>query len=471
MTAPPRSNRNIALGAMSERGGGAGQLKDYRQVADEVAARIAEGLLRPGDRLPPQRRFARQHGVAVSTAARVYRELARRGLTVGEVGRGTFVRAADGAGAAPALSEPPDRPVNLELNYPAVPEQAALLGEALAGLLRPDVLDSALRPVGAAGTGAARGAVAELLARGGWRPRPERVLFTGNGKQALSAVVAALVPAGGRLGAEELTYPVLKSLAGRLGVTVVPLAMDAEGVRPDAVEAAHRGGPLHAVYVQPVLHNPLSLTMPAGRRAELAEAVRRCDIPVIEDAIWSFLYGDGGDPQVCAPFAAVAPERTVLVDSLSKRLAPGLTAGFAVAPEGPAPKVEAAIRSGGWGPSRFALEAAVRWQSDGTVGTLVRAKRREAERRQELVRRLLDGFVVRTDPRSCFCWWELPDGWRTDLFVAAAARRGIAVTPGAAFAADARRAPNAVRLGLASPPPGELERALGVLAELAREGA
>ncbi|MCH0543202.1 GntR family transcriptional regulator [Streptomyces sp. MUM 203J] len=68
-------------------------MKDYRQVAEEVAAQIAEGLLRPGDRLPPQRRFARQHGVAVSTAARVYQELARRGLTVGEVGRGTGLRA------------------------------------------------------------------------------------------------------------------------------------------------------------------------------------------------------------------------------------------------------------------------------------------------------------------------------------------------------------------------------------------
>ncbi|WP_327092134.1 winged helix-turn-helix domain-containing protein [Nonomuraea sp. NBC_01738] len=69
-------------------------MEDYRRVADEVAADIAAGRLRPGDRLPPQRVFARQHAIAASTAARVYQELARRGLTVGEVGRGTFVRAA-----------------------------------------------------------------------------------------------------------------------------------------------------------------------------------------------------------------------------------------------------------------------------------------------------------------------------------------------------------------------------------------
>ncbi len=115
-------------------------LAEYQRVADAVAAQIADGRLRPGDRLPPQRRFARQHGIAASTAARVYRELARRGLTVGEVGRGTFVRAADAAAASPALSEPPDRPVNLELAHLAVPEQAALLAGGLEPLLRPDVL-------------------------------------------------------------------------------------------------------------------------------------------------------------------------------------------------------------------------------------------------------------------------------------------------------------------------------------------
>ncbi|OEJ98016.1 aminotransferase-like domain-containing protein [Streptomyces thermolilacinus] len=436
-------------------------MRDYQRVADAVAADIAAGRLRPGDRLPPQRRFARDRGIAASTAARVYQELARRGLTVGEVGRGTFVRAVEGRPAGPALSAPPQQRINLELNYPVVPEQAALLSDALGGLLRPDALDAALRPVGATGTPEARTAAVRLLARADWRPCPDRLLFTGNGRQAISAAVAALVPPGGRLGAEELTYPVLKSIAGRLGVTVVPLAMDEEGVRPDALAAAHRTAPLHAVYVQPTLHNPLSLTMPPARRAELAAAVRQLDVPVIEDTIWAFL-SDG-----LPPLAALAPERTVVVDSVSKRLAPGLTVGFAVVPEALAPSVEAAVRSGGWLPSGFALEAATRWEASGTVEALVRAKRQEVEHRQDLVARHLSGFAVRTDPHSCFCWWELPPEWRADLFVAAASRQGIAVTPASAFTADPHRAPNAVRLGLASPDRETLAGALRILAAVA----
>uniref|UniRef100_UPI001CCDF8B3 GntR family transcriptional regulator n=1 Tax=Streptomyces sp. LS1784 TaxID=2851533 RepID=UPI001CCDF8B3 len=129
-------------------------MDDYRLIADQVAAEIAGGRLRPGRQLPTQRAFARSRGIANSTAGRVYRELARRGLTVGEVGRGTFVRAGRAPdGARVALAEPAAALVDLELNYPSVPGQAELLASGLAPLLRPDALGDALRPAGAAGTG------------------------------------------------------------------------------------------------------------------------------------------------------------------------------------------------------------------------------------------------------------------------------------------------------------------------------
>ncbi|MFE1248700.1 PLP-dependent aminotransferase family protein [Streptomyces sp. NPDC058735] len=437
-------------------------MKDYRTVADAVAEQILTGVLRPGSRLPPQRDFARQHGIAGSTAARVYRELARRGLTLGEVGRGTFVRAESSRAAAPALTEPAGTRIDLELNYPVVPEQTALLAEGLAGLMRPDVLGDALRPVGAAGLPAVREAAADLFARGGWRPEPERVLFAGNGRQAISAVVPALVPPGGRLGVEALTYPVIKAVAGRLGITLVPLAMDEAGLIPESVEEAHRSGPLSAVYVQPTLHNPLSLTMSPERVGHLAEVLLRLGIPAIEDTVWAFLRDE------LPPLAALAPERTVLVDSLSKRIAPGLTLGFVVAPRSLVGDISTSLRSGGWTPMRFALECAYRWQQDGTVQTLVKAKQREAAVRQELAARQLAGFDVQSDPGSFHCWWQLPRPWRADTFVAAAARHGIGVAPAAAFTVGRNNPPDAIRLGLASPHIDVLAQALQTLTELAR---
>jgi DNA-binding transcriptional MocR family regulator len=216
------------------------------------------------------------------------------------------------------------------------------------------------------------------------------------------------------------------------------------------------------------------------------------DLSVVEDRIWSFLHEGHLDP-----LGAYAPEHTYVVDGLSKRVAPGLTVGFLVAPKGRVEQVAAALRSGAWTASRFALEAAVRWIADGTVDHLVRAKRADAARRQALVAEHLTGFSVRADPCAYYAWWELPYAWRADAF-AAAADRGIAITPGSAFAVGGAyrrlqgaalsgtgaapggwhaqsheglldtRAQDCVRLGLASTAPQELAGALRTLAGIAR---
>ncbi|SDO08374.1 DNA-binding transcriptional regulator, MocR family, contains an aminotransferase domain [Streptomyces sp. cf386] len=438
-------------------------MNDYRHLADRIADDITAGRLKPGQRLPPQRVFARRRGIAGSTAGRVYSELVRRGLVVGEVGRGTFVRAAGTGPVGRALTEPmAGAPVNLELNYPSAPGQSELLAPALAPLLRPDVLTEAMRPAPADGTGPARGAAADLLATPHWHPSPSWLHFTGNARQAIAATLASLVRPGGRVGVEPLTYPLVKEIAGRLGITLVPLATDEEGLLPESVAAAHRSAALSALYVQPTLHNPTSRTMGDERRRQLAGAVTDLGIPVVEDRIWSFL-ADGD------PLAAHAPRLTHVIDGLSKRVAPGLTVGFVVAPPHRGEAVAAAIRSGGWNASRFALEAAVRWIEDGTVAQLVAAKRAGAAHRQRILGEELRGFAVRSDPRACFAWWELPAPWRADTFTAAAAAHGIAVTPGPAFAVDPSRTPDAVRLGLASAPEADLRRALRVLAGVAGE--
>jgi DNA-binding transcriptional MocR family regulator len=433
---------------------------DYRVIADKLAADVAAGRLRPGDRLPTQRRFARTHGIANSTASRVYGELVRRGLAVGEVGRGTFIRAAKPP-VDPALAEPSGARVDLELNFAVLPGQPALLAESLGRLLRPDVLGTALRPMGVSGTSAAREATAAMLSRVGWDPEPGRISFAGNGRQAIAGAVAALVPTGERLGVEALTYPLVKGIAARLGVTLVPLEMDRDGVVPASLVAVHRATPLSAVYLQPTLHNPLGVTMSESRRAAIAEALETLDLPAIEDGIYGFLRED------LPPLAAFAPRRTVLVDSLSKRLAPGLTLGFAVSPQGFGDRVAGATRSGTWSAPGFAVEAATCWMTDGTVATVMEGKRRDARARQLIAADRLAGFALRADPHAYHCWWELPEQWRAETFVAAAARRGIAVTPAAAFTVGKGHAPNAIRLALSSPELGTLSSALDVLATLA----
>ncbi|HLH92028.1 MAG TPA: PLP-dependent aminotransferase family protein [Xanthobacteraceae bacterium] len=431
---------------------------EYLKLADTIAAEIADGSLKPGDRLPPQRGFAYERKIAVSTASRVYAELLRRGLVVGEVGRGTFISGDARRGMA-APSEPRGIRIDLEFNYPILPEQTALIARSLRGLETPAGLDAAQRQATSVGTPAVRSVAAAYLSQGAWSPAPEQLVFTGNGRQSLAAAIAAVVPTGGRCGVEALTYPFVKGFAARLGISLVPLAMDDDGVRPDSVQKAHRQAHLSALYLQPVIHNPLGMTMSAARRADLVRVVEKLDLPVIEDNVYGFLEDE-------PPLAALAPDRCIVVDSLSKKVAPGLALGFIVPPPRLHESMMASVRSGGWTASGFAFAAAQRMMGDGTVAELKRLKRLDARARQELAADRLAGFDIQTNGKCYHLWLTLPPHWRSQTFVAAAARRDVALTPSTTFAVTPGHAPNAVRLALAAPTMDQLDTGLRTLAAL-----
>jgi DNA-binding transcriptional MocR family regulator len=431
---------------------------EYLRLADAIAAEITDGTLKPGDRLPPQRDFAYERKIAVSTASRVYSELLRRGLVVGEVGRGTFISGDAKRGVA-AASEPRGIRIDFEFNYPILPDQTALVAKSLDGLEKPAALDAALRQATSVGTPAIRSVAAAYLSQGAWSPAPEQLVFTGNGRQSIAAALTAVVPTSGRCGVEALTYPFIKGIAARLGISLVPLAMDEGGLRPDSVQKAHREGHLSAIYIQPVIHNPLGMTMNSARRADLLRVVEKLDLPVIEDNVYGFLDSE-------PPLAALSPDFCIVIDSLSKKAAPGLSLGFIVPPLRLRESMMASVRSGGWTASGFAFAAAQRMMSDGTVAELASLKRLDARARQKLAVNRLSGFEIQTNEKCYHLWLTLPAHWRSQTFVAAAARRDIALTPSTTFAVTPGHAPNSVRLALAAPTMDQLDTGLRTIAAM-----
>ena len=89
---------------------------------------------------------------------------------------------------------------------------------------------------------------------------------------------------------------------------------------------------------------------------------------------------------------------------------------------------------------------------DGTAAELIRLKRADAQRRQQMAAERLSGFEIQADRKSYHLWLSLPHHWRSQSFVAAAARRDIALTPSTTFAISPGHAPNAVRSFVRAPP-------------------
>lgn len=63
----------------------------YRDIADDLAARIKAGEYKPGDKLPTYPQLADLYSVSYATAQRAITTLRDRGLARGEPGRGVFV--------------------------------------------------------------------------------------------------------------------------------------------------------------------------------------------------------------------------------------------------------------------------------------------------------------------------------------------------------------------------------------------
>lgn len=435
---------------------------DYLALADTVAAAIASGRMTPGARLPPQRTFAFEHGIAVSTASRVYGELLRRGLVVGEVGRGTFVA---GRGPEAKIStelESHETRIDLDYNFPVLPDQSIRITASLADLNQ-NGLDLALRMPTSTQLIEARATTAAHLSHGRFRPGPNNIVLTAGGKQSIATALSTLVTPGGRIAIEGVTYPSVKSLAKRLGITLQPIPIDRDGLVVASLVKAHEAHAVSAIYVQPAMHNPLGVTLSDTRRAELADFAIAAGIPIIEDHVYGFL----GDAE---PLSVLAPDHCVVIDSLSKRVTSGLPLGFIVAPMSMRDRLAGTARSGAWAASGYGIAAGVRLMADGTARSIETEKRVDAMMRQVRAREILAGFELRADPRSYHTWLVLPEPWRSDAFTAVALRHGVAVTPASAFTVLPGHAPNAVRLAIGAPPFASMVDGLTRLRQLLETG-
>lgn len=417
----------------------------YKELVDSLAAAIRSGEMRPGTRLPAHRQLAAQHGLALVTASRVYAELEAMGLVMGETGRGTFVR---------DISLPPglgiDQQgtlgdmVDLNFNYPSLPDQADLLRAALRQLAASGDLDALLRYQPHGGRPHERALVAAHLRDRGLNVEPGNVLLVDGAQHGLATTAMALLQPGDVVAVDALTYPGFKVLAQSLNLELAPVPARGEGPDLDALARLCARRRVRAVYAQPTLHNPLGWVMSSERRRHLAALVRRHGLLLIEDAPYAFLAR-----RAPPPMAALVPEACVYVSGLSKSVATGLRVGFVAAPAECVPRIERAIRATTWNTPGVMTALACGWLADGTVSRLESEKRQDAARRQRIAAAVLAGLPFVAHPASYFLWLPLGSEVRAEAVARALLDQRISVSTAEPFSTTGH-APHAIRIALGS---------------------
>jgi len=429
----------------------------YERLVAVLRADIASGALGSGVRLPPQRDLAYRLGVGLGTVTRAYVEAEKAGLVSAHVGRGSFVNAPTEHRAYNR-----DGPINLAQNIALSAPAASRIAEALSRVRRrPDLLEH-LAYAPPMGHESQRRAGAAWLARTSsyesvdWR----RLICCGGAQQGLSLALGALLRPGEVLLTEALAYHGLKSLALHSGWRVRGLAMDAEGLRPDALEEAILATGARVLAVLPTLQNPTGRVMSRSRREAIVAIARKHDLTLVEDDIYG-AYAQDAPP----PFAMLAPERTFHVSGVSKTLAPGLRVGFVVAPAAePFERLLDAVRVMIYAPPAFGGLIASQWIEDGTADTILAEVREEAAERLVMARGLL-GPAIET-PRSDFAphvWLPMSE-LEAERLAGRALRGGAEVTPPSAPVVEAGHE-NGVRVCLGAVPDREtLRRGLEIVA-------
>jgi len=407
----------------------------YLQIVGFIERAITDGALRPGDRLPPQRQLAAHLGVDLTTVTRAFTEARRRQLIDARGALGTFV-------AAPKV-ELAQR-VDLGMNIPPPPagvDLGARLREGVSQVLIRSDVDLLMTYHLGGGSDVERDAGARWLKPMLGRIDAARVVVCPGAQSALAALILATTAPGDVVLTEPLVYPGLPLAARQLGRRVETVDTDADGMRPDALEAACRTHRARLVYLNPTLQNPTTQTMPEPRRLDILKTAARCDATIIEDdPYWLFA------PDAPPPLARLMPRHVCYLSTLSKCLSPGLRTAWLVLPDSLAEATfVAALRAFSLMSAPMTAALATQWIHDGTAAALLAGVRDEASARQRLAAQTLAGSA---HPASgIHVWHPLPGYWAADNLAAAARAEGLVVAPSTAFQCG-ERAPNAIRISL-----------------------
>lgn len=430
----------------------------YLQIVRLIEQAVSDGRLRPGDRLPPQRRLAELFDVDLTTVTRAFGEARERGLLDAVTGRGSFIS---------ARQEQPGPALDLSMTIPPAPKGVRLgelMQRGIAEILARTSADQLMNYHAGSGSLAERAAGAAWLAPLLGSLPPQRIVVAPGAQTALTALFQMLAAPGDTVLMEPLAYPGQIDAAGRRGLAIVPVAEDGDGPLPQALDEAARRSGAKLFCLTPTLQNPTCRTMPVGRRQEIAKTAREHDLILIEDDPYSLLAGDAPPP-----LAALAPERTWHVATLSKVLTPGLRTAFIVVPEGMAgDNLVAALRAAALMPAPLMTALAAHWIRIGAAQDLLDGVRREAAERQMLARAILPASM-QAHPHALHLWQKLPPHRDRHRLIESARQAGLGVMASDAFATG-DQAPDAIRVALgAVPERARLAEALRLLAAIIAE--
>jgi len=273
-----------------------------------------------------------------------------------------------------------------------------------------------------------------------------------------------LLEPGDRVIVEQPTYDRTLLMLQRLGVELVPVPLEADGLDLGAFEAALDAGPVKLAHVIPNFHNPAGCTLSAGKRTRLVELAAEHGFWIFEDDPYRELPFEG--EALATMLSLDSAERVIHASSFSKTVSPGVRVGYLA---GLAAEVAALAKRANEtyiSPNMLAEAVVLELCASGALDRNIEfVKGALRDRRDALVAALEEQipeaeFVV--PGGGYFLWLDLAEGTDTPALLAEAKGEGVAFVAGPDFMIEGGE--NSLRLSFASVPPERIPEGVARIA-------
>lgn len=269
----------------------------------------------------------------------------------------------------------------------------------------------------------------------GFLVSPDQILITNGSQQALDLLGKVLLNEGDRVLIEEPGYLGAIQSLSIYRPEFAPVAVNEAGIDFESLNEKSQQGGAKMLYTVPTFQNPSGISYDENTRKQLAEMAQENGFLIVEDDPYGELRFSGTETK---PIYSYAPERTILLGSFSKTVAPGFRLGWLVAPEGIYNKLLVAKQASDLHTSTINQHIMARFLSDNDLDLHIERIRdaygRNCKTMLAAARKFLPSSIQLWEPQGgMFFWGELPEGVSADNVFNRAVEEKVVFVPGRAF--------------------------------------
>ncbi len=463
----------------------------YRQIADELAEDIEQGVYASGQKVPSVRQLAKFKDVSISTVNQAYGLLEDRGFIRSKPQSGYYVRdGLDTLNTPPPMSQGShpvavtksemisqmlrtcNRPSHMNLGA-AIPDLSYMPYRALQSHIQKatrfqarDVFNYLFAP----GYEPLRSQIAIRMRDINVRCHAEDIVITHGCAEAIALTLRSLTEKGDIVAVESPCYYGFLQQANLLGLKVIEIPTDPNnGISVDALTLALQQWPIKMVAVTSRYSNPTGASLNTEKQKALVALAKRFDIPIMEDDIYGEL--GFGEPQKSVLKTFDDDGRVFYCSSYSKTISPGLRIGWMLPGKQYIKQVINDQMFNTFSPAALNQHAMASYLQTGHYDKHLRNLRKiyadNIERTMDAVRRYYPSGTRVSRPLGGFILWVcLPENLSAVHLQSECAKQGINIVPGDIFS-NGNEFSHYIRLNCAIPWSEDVKSALRTVGALA----